>query len=98
MKCNYHPKPLTKEEQAEFKIPSNKSTLPYIYRLQYEQRNREVRTEDFEELKQIAEEEFGCTIINSTESKTFEDIFGFGMSNINENPEISLEESFNGGF
>lgn len=46
MKCNYRPKPLTKEEQAEFKIPSNKSTLPYIYRLQYEQRNREVREED----------------------------------------------------
>lgn len=47
MKCNYHPKPLTKEEQADFKIPSNKSTLPYIYRLQHEQRNREVKTEDF---------------------------------------------------
>lgn len=45
----------------------------------------------FEELKQIAEEEFGRTIINSSESKTFEDIFGFGMSNINENAEIYLE-------
>ena len=49
----------------------------------------------FEELKQIAEEEFGCTIINSSESKTFEDIFGFGMSNINENSEISLEGQIN---
>lgn len=49
MKCNYHPKPLTKEEQVELKVISNKSTLPYIYRLQYEQRNREVRTEDFED-------------------------------------------------
>lgn len=46
----------------------------------------------FEELKQIAEEEFGCTIINSSDSKTFEEIFGFGMSDINENAEIFLKE------
>ncbi len=45
----------------------------------------------FDELKQIAEEEFGCTIINSSGSKTFKDIFGFDMSDINEDSEISLE-------
>lgn len=50
MKCNYHPPKLTKEEQAEFKRPSNKSTLPYIYRLQYERsRKREVREENDED-------------------------------------------------
>lgn len=49
MKCNYHPPKLTKEEEADFAVPSNKSTLPYIYRLRYERRNREVREEDNED-------------------------------------------------
>ena len=49
MKCNYHPPKLTKEEEADFAVPSNKSTLPYIYRLQYKRRNREVREEDNED-------------------------------------------------
>ena len=36
MKCNYKPPKLTKEEQQE--MASMKSTLPYIDRLQIEQR------------------------------------------------------------
>ena len=36
MKCNYKPPKITKEEQQE--MASMKSTLPYIDRLQIEQR------------------------------------------------------------
>lgn len=39
MKCNYKQPKLTKEESQE--MASIKSTLPYIDRLQIEQRNRE---------------------------------------------------------
>ena len=45
MKCNYHPPKLTKEEQQE--MAAMKSTLPYIDRMQIEERRgREVREED----------------------------------------------------
>ena len=45
MKCNYKPPKLTKEEQHE--MASMKSTLPYIDRLQIEQRKpKESRRED----------------------------------------------------
>jgi hypothetical protein len=45
MKCNYKPPKLTKEEQQD--MASMKSTLPYIDRLQIEQRKpRESRRED----------------------------------------------------
>lgn len=45
MKCNYKPPRLTKEERQE--MASMKSTLPYIDRLQIEQRTWcEVRKED----------------------------------------------------
>lgn len=39
MKCNYKPPKLTKEQRQE--LASIKSTLPYIDRLQIEQRNSE---------------------------------------------------------
>lgn len=49
MKCNYKPPKLTKEEKQE--IASMKSTLPYIDRLQIEQRQpRESRSEDDEKI------------------------------------------------
>ena len=49
MKCNYKPPKLTKEEQQE--MASMKSTLPYINRLQIEQRKpKESRMEDDEEI------------------------------------------------
>lgn len=45
MKCNYKPPKLTKEEQQE--MASMKSTLPYIDRLQIEQRKpKESRKEN----------------------------------------------------
>lgn len=45
MKCNYKPPELTKEEQQE--MASMKSTLPYIDRLQIEQRKpKESRKEN----------------------------------------------------
>jgi hypothetical protein len=48
MKCNYKPPKLTKEEEQE--MASLKSTLPYIDRLQIEQRNREsIESGDSEE-------------------------------------------------
>ena len=48
MKCNYKPPKLTKEEKQE--MASLKSTLPYIDRLQIEQRNREsIESGDSEE-------------------------------------------------
>lgn len=49
MKCNYKPPKLTKEERQD--MASMKSTLPYIDRLQIEQRqSRESRREDNEEI------------------------------------------------
>lgn len=49
MRCNYKPSKLTKEEQQE--MASMKSTLPYIDRLQIEQRiPKESRVEDDEEI------------------------------------------------
>lgn len=39
MKCNYKPPKLTKEEQQE--MANLKSTLPYIDRIQIQQRNSE---------------------------------------------------------
>ena len=47
MKCNYKLPKLTKEEQQE--LASTKSTLPYIDRLQIEQRWREVDYSDYDE-------------------------------------------------
>ena len=47
MKCNYKLPKLTKEEQQE--LASIKSTLPYIDRLQIEQRWREVGYSDYDE-------------------------------------------------
>ena len=45
MKCNYKPPKITKEEQQE--MASMKSTLPYIDRLQIEQRKpKESRKEN----------------------------------------------------
>lgn len=50
MKCNYRPPKLTKEEQRE--MASLKSTLPYIDRLQIDQRRWcEVKNEELEEEK-----------------------------------------------
>ena len=46
MKCNYKPPKLTKEEQQE--MASLKSTLPYIDRLQIEQRNQEVDYREYD--------------------------------------------------
>ena len=49
MKCNYKPPKLTKEEQQD--MASMKSTLPYIDRLQIEQRMpKESRIEDDERI------------------------------------------------
>lgn len=49
MRCNYKPPKLTKEEQQE--MASMKSTLPYIDRLQIEQRiPKESRMEDDEKI------------------------------------------------
>ena len=49
MKCNYKPPKLTKEEQQE--MASMKSTLPYIDRLQIEQRiPKESKSEDDEKI------------------------------------------------
>lgn len=49
MKCNYKPPKLTKEEQQD--MASIKSTLPYIDRLQIEQRMpKESRIEDDERI------------------------------------------------
>ena len=50
MKCNYKPPKITKEEQQE--MASMKSTLPYIDRLQIEQRRpKESRREDDAEIR-----------------------------------------------
>ena len=50
MKCNYKPPKITKEEQQE--MASMKSTLPYIDRLQIEQRKpKESRREDDAEIR-----------------------------------------------
>ena len=50
MKCNYKPPKLTKEERQE--MASMKSTLPYIDRLQIEQRKpKESRREDDAEIR-----------------------------------------------
>ena len=46
MKCNYKPPKLTKEEQQD--MVSIKSTLPYIDRLQIQQRNSETMEEEDE--------------------------------------------------
>ena len=46
MKCNYKPPKLTKEEQQE--MASLKSTLPYIDRLQIEQRGQEVDYREYD--------------------------------------------------
>ena len=35
MRCNYRPPKLSKEEQADFKVPDNRSTLPLSLRLKY---------------------------------------------------------------
>ena len=48
MKCNYKPPKLTKEEQQD--IASIKSTLPYIDRLQIQQRNSETMEEKEDEI------------------------------------------------
>lgn len=49
MKCNYKPPKLTKEEQQE--MASIKSTLPYIDRLQIDQRKWcEVDYRDYSEI------------------------------------------------
>ena len=43
----------------------------------------------FEQLKQIAEQEFNCTITkSSTTNKTFEKLFGFSLSDIDEAVEM----------
>ena len=43
----------------------------------------------FEQLKQIAEQEFNCTIAkSSTTNKTFEKLFGFSLSDIDEVVEM----------
>ena len=47
MKCNYKPPKLSKEEQADFKIPDNRTTLPLSLRLKYKPKV-EVRREDYE--------------------------------------------------
>ena len=47
MKCNYKPPKLTKEEQQD--MASIKSTLPYIDRLQIQQRNSETMEEEEED-------------------------------------------------
>ena len=46
MKCNYKPPKLTKEEQQD--MATIKSTLPYIDRLQIQQRNSETMEEEDE--------------------------------------------------
>lgn len=46
MKCNYKPLKLTKEERQE--MASLKSTLPYIDRLQIEQRGQEVDYREYD--------------------------------------------------
>lgn len=48
MKCNYKPPKLTKEEQQD--MASIKSTLPYIDRLQIQQRNSETMEEEEDEI------------------------------------------------
>ena len=48
MKCNYKPPKLTKEEQQD--MASIKSTLPYIDRLQIQQRNNETMEEEEDEI------------------------------------------------
>ena len=48
MKCNYRPPKLTKEEQQD--MASIKSTLPYIDRLQIQQRNSETMEEEEDEI------------------------------------------------
>ena len=45
MKCNYKPSKLTKEERQE--MASMKSTLPYIDRLQIEQRQPRESQEEY---------------------------------------------------
>lgn len=47
MKCNYKPPKLTKEEQQD--MASIKSTLPYIDRLQIQQKNSETMEEEEED-------------------------------------------------
>lgn len=57
MKCNYKPPKLTKEEQQD--MASIKSTLPYIDRLQIQQRNSETMEEEDEngvECKELEDE------------------------------------------
>lgn len=48
MKCNYKPPKLTKEEQQD--MASIKSTLPYIDRLQIQQKNSETMEEEEDEI------------------------------------------------
>ena len=49
MKCNYKPPKLTKEEQQQY-MASIKSTLPYIDRLQIQQKNSETKEEEEDEI------------------------------------------------
>lgn len=51
MKCNYKPPKLTKEEQQ--KMASLKSTLPYIDRLQIEQRGQEIDYREYDKKEKI---------------------------------------------
>ena len=46
MRCNYHPPKLSKEEQADFKVADNRSTLPLSLRLKYKPKVETVN-EDF---------------------------------------------------
>lgn len=48
MKCNYKSPKLTKEEQQD--MASIKSTLPYIDRLQIQQKNSETMEEEEDEI------------------------------------------------
>ena len=48
MKCNYKPPKLTKEERQD--MENIKSTLPYIDRLQIQQRNSETMEEEEDEI------------------------------------------------
>lgn len=55
MKCNYKPPKLTKEERQE--MANLKSTLPYIDRLQVDQRRwREVDYRDCDETEELFKE------------------------------------------
>lgn len=50
MKCNYKPPKLTKEERQD--MASIKSTLPYIDRLQIQQRHSETIEEEEETIEE----------------------------------------------